>query len=289
MRAVIEAKFVWNLLNGLEFDVEQEAPEIASDAVAALGAGARLGVGRRLRHIDTQHLFIQKEVNEGKVKLKKVKGLDNPADAGTKPLNEPKLKRLFGMVGVKFITAALLVAQAKAAEAVTVGEPRSMLKEVVTRVQEVSTETVTRMQTTVEGGLGTADFIMLVLLMLIYEITKELLKAILVDKLRSLKWNWLGRSEIVQAEVIESGPTVEVAPSGSEVELALGPLTLMQNQTGQPQRHRGPRGMRKAYLLDLKHKLYANCECAQLKKSKRKYTEVEYCTTCGLEESDDEA
>lgn len=289
VRAVIEAKFVFNLLCWLEFDSEEEAPEIASDAIAALGAAARLGVGKRMRHIDTQHLFIQKEVNEGKVKLKKVKGLENPADAGTKPLNEPKLKRLLDMVGVKFITAALMVAQAKAVEGAVVGQPRNVLSEVVTRVQEVSTETVTRMQSTVESGLGTADFIMLVLLMLIYEIMKELLKAVLVDKLRSLKWNWLGRSEIVQEEVIESEPTVELAPSGSEVELAPGPVTLTQSQTGHAQRQRGHRGMRKAYLLDLKHKLHANCECAQLAKSKRKYTEVEYCTTCGLEESDDEA
>ena len=62
-----------------------------------------------MKHIDTQHLFVQKEVNEGRLKLRKVKGEENPADAGTKPLNEPKLKRLLAMVGVLFLVQQVLL------------------------------------------------------------------------------------------------------------------------------------------------------------------------------------
>ena len=38
LRAAVEAKFLKNLVQWLEFDEEQEAPELVSDAVAALGA-----------------------------------------------------------------------------------------------------------------------------------------------------------------------------------------------------------------------------------------------------------
>ena len=36
---------------------------------------------------------------------------DNPADAGTKPLNEPRLKRLLDMVGVKFLVGTIAALQ----------------------------------------------------------------------------------------------------------------------------------------------------------------------------------
>jgi len=58
------------------FDEEQEPPELVSDATAALGAATRLGAGRRMKHINTQYFYIQKEVNEGRLKLKS-------AEAGT--------------------------------------------------------------------------------------------------------------------------------------------------------------------------------------------------------------
>ncbi len=101
---VCPAKFLYNLVTWLEFDEKQEVPELVSDATAALGAAARLGVGKRMKHIDTQALFIQEEVNARRLQLKKCKGEDNPADAGTKPLNEPKPKPLLEMVGVRFVS-----------------------------------------------------------------------------------------------------------------------------------------------------------------------------------------
>ena len=50
-------------------------------------------------------------MNEKRIALKKCKGTDNPADAGTKPLNAEKLKRLMSMVGMKFLTAAIVAAR----------------------------------------------------------------------------------------------------------------------------------------------------------------------------------
>ena len=45
LRAADEAKFLRNLWCWLGFDEPQDPPEIVSDATAALGAAARLGVG----------------------------------------------------------------------------------------------------------------------------------------------------------------------------------------------------------------------------------------------------
>lgn len=81
LRAAAEVKFVRNPLQWLEFGEKQPTPELCVDATAALGAAARLGVGKRMRHIDTQHLFIQQEVNGGHLRLKKVKGGGSQADA----------------------------------------------------------------------------------------------------------------------------------------------------------------------------------------------------------------
>ena len=64
-----------------------QAPELVSDATAALGAAAIVGVGRRMKHIGTQALFTQWEVNDHRRKLWKCQGTDDPADARAKPLN----------------------------------------------------------------------------------------------------------------------------------------------------------------------------------------------------------
>ncbi len=183
LRAAVEAKFLGNLLKWLEFDEQQEPPELVSDATAALGAAARIGVGKRMKHIDTQHLFIQKEVNERRLKLVKVKGEDNPADAGTKPLAEPRLKRLLEMVGVKFLVAAVIAARARTAEAAELAMTGAA-KAAVTQAQEVSLDVVMRLRGIAEGSWSAVDVVLLVVAMLLYELTKEVLKAIVVEKIR---------------------------------------------------------------------------------------------------------
>ena len=89
---------------------------LVSDATAALGAAARLGAGKRMKHISTQCFFIQKEVNEGRLKCRKVKGTDSPSDAGTKPLHETKMRRLLEMVALKFVKAGVVAALMDGAE-----------------------------------------------------------------------------------------------------------------------------------------------------------------------------
>ena len=70
-----------------------------TDSTATIGICGRQGLGK-LRHIDTQCLWIQQRVRDGTVSLLKVRGEDNPADLFTKHLavsdRIPKLLELFG-------------------------------------------------------------------------------------------------------------------------------------------------------------------------------------------------
>ena len=57
--------------------------EIKTDASAAIGIASRRGLGR-VRHIEVAQLWIQEKVADGKLKLIKVPGQVNLADALTK-------------------------------------------------------------------------------------------------------------------------------------------------------------------------------------------------------------
>ena len=70
-----------------------------SDSSAALGIAKRSGLGR-IRHLDTNTLWLQEKVRTGAIEVRKVKGEENPADLFTKHLpSQDKvhtLVRLFG-------------------------------------------------------------------------------------------------------------------------------------------------------------------------------------------------
>ena len=56
-----------------------------ADASAAIGVAQRKGLGR-IRHLDTQALWIQDAVREKRSTLLKVPGAENPADLMTLPI-----------------------------------------------------------------------------------------------------------------------------------------------------------------------------------------------------------
>ena len=70
-----------------------------SDSSATLGISKRSGLGK-LRHLDTQTLWLQEKVRTGSLEVRKVRGEVNPADLFTKHLpsheNILQLVRLFG-------------------------------------------------------------------------------------------------------------------------------------------------------------------------------------------------
>ena len=62
------------------------------DAKATEGTIHRSSAGR-LRHMRVQDLWLQQELKEGRISLKRVPGWANPADACTKPLGEFEIER----------------------------------------------------------------------------------------------------------------------------------------------------------------------------------------------------
>ena len=78
------------------------AGEILVDSSAAIGRVHRKGNGK-LRHVRVGMLWIQEQVEEGEIKVKKVKGDDNPADLFTKNLAETKVAKFMDMIGELYI------------------------------------------------------------------------------------------------------------------------------------------------------------------------------------------
>ena len=69
---------------------------VHTDLSAAKAVASRRGLGK-LRHIELKYLWVQELVQEHRIAIKKINGLDNPADCLTKPKDfkcfEPLLSR----------------------------------------------------------------------------------------------------------------------------------------------------------------------------------------------------
>ena len=68
-------------------------PHLHVDASAAIGIAQRKGLGK-IRHLDTQSLWIQDALRERRLSLNKVKGTENPADAMTKFVDGQTLSKM---------------------------------------------------------------------------------------------------------------------------------------------------------------------------------------------------
>ena len=74
-----------------------------TDSTATMGICRRQGLGK-LRHINTQCLWIQQPVRDGTFELRKVKGTENPADLFTKYLTgNEKVVELLRMFGCEYM------------------------------------------------------------------------------------------------------------------------------------------------------------------------------------------
>ena len=65
---------------------------VSTDASAAKGIASRRGLGK-VRHIEVCQLWLQQKVQEGKIRVWKVKGTNNPAGLRTKHVNNETLTR----------------------------------------------------------------------------------------------------------------------------------------------------------------------------------------------------
>ena len=74
-----------------------------SDASAGRSLAFRKGLGK-VRHIETKYLWTQDLIKEGRLKLLKVKGTDNPSDIGTKHLSLAETQTLLSSIGLKLVS-----------------------------------------------------------------------------------------------------------------------------------------------------------------------------------------
>ena len=86
-----------NLLKDMGVDI-QEPLDMKLDASAGIGIAQRRGAGR-IRHISTPTLWLQKAASEGRVKVGKVLGTENPADLGTKYVGRKDIERIWKQCG----------------------------------------------------------------------------------------------------------------------------------------------------------------------------------------------
>ena len=70
------------------------------DASAAIGIAQRKGLGK-LRHLDTQALWIQDALQTRRVSVEKVLGAENPADLMTKHLDGQDIQKHFKKLGIQ--------------------------------------------------------------------------------------------------------------------------------------------------------------------------------------------
>ena len=79
------------------------AIQFYSDSSAARSVARRRGIGGRLRHLQTRHLWLQSRVALGHLKLDVVAGEKNPADTLTKPLPGRKIRERSEHVGQRWL------------------------------------------------------------------------------------------------------------------------------------------------------------------------------------------
>jgi hypothetical protein len=77
---------------------EEITMDVHTDSSAAMGVCNRNGIGK-VRHLDTNLLWVQDKVKQGALKINKVQGERNPADLFTKHLDSSKMLEHLGATG----------------------------------------------------------------------------------------------------------------------------------------------------------------------------------------------
>ena len=97
IEAVVRSKGLKSLAYELGFRNISNVIVLGTDSSAAKSFVCRRGLGK-MRHIEIRDLWLQKEVREGRLKVVKVMGRENPADLMTKILNVGEIEeRLRGL------------------------------------------------------------------------------------------------------------------------------------------------------------------------------------------------
>ena len=97
--AVLRAKWALSVLSELGVPVSPVA-EAYTDSSAAKSLVSKRGLGR-MRHLELRDLWLQREVGEGKVVIRRIAGDRNPADTMTKFLSYHDIRERLGRLSLQ--------------------------------------------------------------------------------------------------------------------------------------------------------------------------------------------
>ena len=97
--AVLRAKGALGILSELGVSGVSPVAQVFTDSSAAKSFVSKRGLGR-MRHIELRELWLQREVGEGRVIVRKVAGDQNPADAMTKFMSRSQLQDRLGSLNL---------------------------------------------------------------------------------------------------------------------------------------------------------------------------------------------
>ena len=86
-----------------DLGAEKMKLEVLVDSNAARGVLSRRGTGK-IRHLEVQTLWAQKANQDGTLTTRRVAGIDNVADIGTKHLDQAMMRRLVHRMNLKIET-----------------------------------------------------------------------------------------------------------------------------------------------------------------------------------------
>ena len=100
--ATLRAKGMLSVLSELGLSGLSQVLEVFTDSAAAKSFVSKRGLGK-MRHLELRDLWLQREVGEGKVVVKKVAGSKNPADTMTKFLSRAELQDRLERLGLELV------------------------------------------------------------------------------------------------------------------------------------------------------------------------------------------
>ena len=103
IEAVVRSKGLKSLAQELGFRKVSNVVWLGTDSSAAKSFVCRRGLGK-MRHIEIRDLWLQKEAREGRLKMVKVRGNENPADLMTKILSVEEIRERLWYMNLKMVT-----------------------------------------------------------------------------------------------------------------------------------------------------------------------------------------
>ena len=104
IEAVTRAKGLISLARELGFEGMSNVVRVGTDSSAAKSFVNRRGLGK-MRHLEIRDLWLQKEVNEGKVEVSKVRGDQNPSNLMTKILGVRDIEERLHRLSIRVVPA----------------------------------------------------------------------------------------------------------------------------------------------------------------------------------------